>query len=147
MSELSTRIQRIADDLKTIHQELSALSTRDVSGAENSPTVDELLNVELLTELKSTVDDFRQFLWSYIEASAQQSGHNIHSRATTLRLQRATEMLRSISLVEFHHGTERFGNATFFELIERIAATIMEQHGAQNSSFAKQHASALHSRQ
>lgn len=132
MSELTTRIRRVTEDLKAIHQELGSVEAAGVSGPENNRALDELLNLELLDEFKQTIDLLRHFLWSYIEAYAQQSGTNTMACAATLRLQRATEMLRSLSFEALHNGGPN-GEITFFQLIEQIAESIVNQHEAPSS--------------
>ena len=137
VNELTTRIQRVTEDLKAIQEQLGA-AQGEISDPEHARILDELLNLELLDEFKAAVDHMRHFLWSYIEAHAQQTGKDLHCLMETLRLQRATEMLRVLNQKEVP-GSAQTGNTTFFDMIQKIADATVERHGASDAKSNGKH--------
>lgn len=91
-------------ELARITRELRDLSTQfRWSAFENSSRSDQtqilngLLNGSLVEDLRITLDYLSQFLWSYIELAAEESGLDADSATRELqneRLLRITEMLR-----------------------------------------------------
>ena len=125
MDDTSTRIRRITEDLKAIQVELHKITFFDAT-PEQMAIVDDLLGAGLLADLKDAVDQIRQYLWAYVEASAN-SGRDLTTAIQGLRLQRVTEMLRVLredmndpSLIAVP------GSRSFFEEISAIADKTVE---------------------
>src|SRR6516164_3679315 len=95
----STDISGIVDHLKTLTAELTALhgdlywlamQAQDIS-KEEFPVA--ALNVDLLTSLKSAVDDMRLLLWNFIEAASKADARLLQDELETQRLRRMTQFL------------------------------------------------------
>src|SRR5437899_333946 len=94
MSELTTRIRRVTEDLQAIQEQLSSAARHDASSEERESVMEEMLNLELINEFKTSVDHMRHLLWSYIEASSSQGRLTVSHTLQNVRMQRVTEMLR-----------------------------------------------------
>ncbi len=125
MDDINIRIRRITEDLKAVQAELHKITFFDAT-PEQMAIVDELLGAGLLGDFKNAVDQIRQYLWAYVEASAA-SGRDLTTAIQGLRLQRVTEMLRvlredmddpSLAAVP--------GSRSFFEEISAIADKTVE---------------------
>src|SRR5947208_3172540 len=92
MSELIIRIQRITQDLHAVQEQLTSAARPDAPASVRNEVMQEMLNLELITEFKTAVDHMRHLLWSYIEASASKG--RVSDTLQTVRMQRVTEMLR-----------------------------------------------------
>jgi hypothetical protein len=68
MDEVTTRIERVTEDLRMIQQELNVAAMQMPSDPE-----EELVSVEALETLKSALDQMRHFLWFYFEVVNQDS--------------------------------------------------------------------------
>jgi hypothetical protein len=68
MDEVTSRIERITEDLRAIQQELNLAAMQIPSDPE-----EELVSVEALETLKSALDQMRHFLWFYFEVVNQES--------------------------------------------------------------------------
>jgi len=119
----------MTEDLRAIQEELDWASTRETTRAENGKLLDELLNTEIVIELKAALDHLRGFLWSYIQAASGKSGSDVNDALQSLRMQRATEMLRVL-----RHKFEQANLAEspeargLFEEIHLMANSMMDRH-------------------
>ncbi len=93
MSDIMLRIQRVTDDLKLIEAELNQLLLRKSGDRAFTEFLDGL-DMRTVEGLKAAVDNMRQLLWSYIEALSGEKASDPQKAIHTLRLERATEMLR-----------------------------------------------------
>src|SRR3954470_9581540 len=94
MSELTSRIRRITEDLQAVQQQLSSAARPDAPSFERDAVMQEMINVELINEFKTSVDHMRHLLWSYIEASSSKGSLTVSDTLQTVRMQRVTEMLK-----------------------------------------------------
>jgi hypothetical protein len=128
MSELTTRIRRITEDLHAVQAQLNSAARQDASATERDAVMEEMINVELINEFKNSVDQMRHLLWSYIEASASKGRLNVSDTLQNVRMQRVTEMLRILQPTV--DGTQ--GNSpeakSFFEVINTIANSAIDLH-------------------
>jgi hypothetical protein len=86
-------IQRVTDDLRTIEGELNRLALSRGSNRDVTEFLDSF-DLDTIKGLKAAVDNMRQLLWSYIEALNGEHTSDPQLTIHTLRLERATEMLR-----------------------------------------------------
>ena len=124
MNEITERIARVTDELRIIQRQLDE-STRRVAARQEM--VDSLVAGDLLNDLKSAVDNMRQFLWSYIEATAE-GPEEMKTAIQGYRMQRVTEMLRVLreSDEEELHKT-KYAHS-FFEEINNIAHEAVDRY-------------------
>ena len=92
LSDITNRIRRVTEDLQALQVELDE-ATRKAETAQRHAVVDELVEGDLLDDLKNAVDNVRHFLWSYIEATTENPA-DLRSAMQGYRMQRVTEMLR-----------------------------------------------------
>jgi hypothetical protein len=91
--------------------------------------MEEMVNAELISEFKTSVDHMRHLLWSYIEASSSKGRLNVSDTLQSVRMQRVTEMLRILQpTVDSTKGTSSPEAKSFFEVINTIANSAMDQH-------------------
>lgn len=130
VGDVTTRIRRVTDDLRVLQTELD-LAAHQVQ-AQRDKVLDELVDGDLLNDLKSAVDNVRHFLWAYIEATTQNPA-DLKSAIQGYRMQRVTEMLRVLrddapdmtSIPEAH---------SFFEEINSIAHATVERYKKDDKS-------------
>lgn len=127
MSELSILIRRVTNDLHNLQNTLGEAARPDAAGAYRERVLQELVDANMVDELKSAVDHMRHLLWSYIEVSSNPDS-TVSEKLQRVRMQRVTEMLRGLQ-----SGTgEPVHNpdvASFFGTIHQIANTAIERHG------------------
>jgi hypothetical protein len=68
MDEVTARIERVAEDLRVIQQELNLAAMQTPADPEEEP-----VSVEALETLKSALDQMRHFLWFYCQVVSQDS--------------------------------------------------------------------------
>jgi hypothetical protein len=130
MSELTARIRRVTEDLKAIQEQLSSAARHDAPAAERDAAMDEMLNVELINEFKTSVDHMRHMLWSYIEASSSKGKLPVSSALQSVRMQRVTEMLKILQpSVDNAQNASSPEAKSFFEVIHNIANSAVDKHG------------------
>lgn len=128
MKETMLRIQRVTDDLKAVETELNQLlasrsGDRDMTGVLDS------FDLETVKGLKAAVDNMRQLLWSYIEAMTGDHTSDPLLAIHTLRLERATEMLRVLEApLESEEWAETPQGASFISEVGRIASLTVDRY-------------------
>jgi hypothetical protein len=68
MDEVTARIERVAEDLRMIQQELNLAAMQTPTDPEDEP-----VSVDALETLKSALDQMRHFLWFYCQVVNQDS--------------------------------------------------------------------------
>ena len=68
MDEVTARIERVAEDLRVIQQELNLAAMQAPPDPEEEP-----VSVDALETLKSALDQMRHFLWFYCQVINQES--------------------------------------------------------------------------
>jgi hypothetical protein len=132
MSELTTRIRRITEDLQAVQQQLSSAARPDAPSSERDAVMQEMINVEMINEFKTSVDHMRHLLWSYIEASSSKGSLTVSDTLQSVRMQRVTEMLKILQPTV--DGAKTSPEArSFFEVINTIANSAMDLHQSGDS--------------
>jgi len=112
----------LAHELRAIEKELGDTARKPGSQA------GELLDGELLAEVRAAIDRIRNILWPFVEAAARRTDDVDHT-LQRYRMQRVTDMLEGLK--------ERVGEAklaaapeapSFFANIQEIATTAVERH-------------------
>jgi hypothetical protein len=130
MTDLVRKIHKATQDLKRLEQDLWPR----FSEVEDCPLSE--LDAASLRELKMTVDYVRQLLWNYVEADAHKRGGNSET-LRSIRLERVTEMLRSIQDdVKRRDVAESPAAVTFLHAVQEIADAAFERHTAREEEKA-----------
>jgi hypothetical protein len=132
MSDVTTLVRRVTKDLEMLQQRLDDAARK--ASAQRSAVVDELVEGDMLHDLKNVVDNMRHFLWSYIEATTQNPA-DLKSAMQSYRMQRVTEMLRMLR-EEPELKKTKFANS-FFEEINNIAHATVDRYNDDEEGRAK----------
>lgn len=113
-------LKELTAELTAVHHELYwlAMQAQDAAPGETPAQ----LNVNLLAELKSAVDNMRLLLWKYIETASAFDPRQMQEGLESERLRRSTEFLQLLRQRLGHTQTQ--GPLSF---IEKITATIKER--------------------
>jgi hypothetical protein len=125
LSDIRERVRRVTEDLRVLQKELDRVA-HGASG-ERSAVIDELVDGELMNDLKGVVDNMRHFLWSYIEATST-SPQDLKSALQGYRMQRVTEMLRILRESELPELSKAKHAHSFFEEINSIAHRAVDRY-------------------
>ena len=124
MSELTTRIRRVTEDLQAIQEQLSRAAEPGAHPEMRNVLMEELLNADLLDRFKNSVDQMRVLLFSYIEAAASQGRYTVYDTLQSIRMRRVTEMLRVLQpAVEGRRNTTNTDLKSLMEMVNKIAAS------------------------
>jgi hypothetical protein len=96
--ELVVHLKELTTALTAVHGDLYWLAMQAPTAAEEPAAPAAELNVTLLTELKSAVDDMRLLLWQYIETASAVAPQLMQEGLDTQRLHRVTKFLRLLRL-------------------------------------------------
>ena len=93
-TELVSHLKELTTALTAVHEDLYWLAMQ-APNANDKPAVPAAeLNVDLLSELKSAVDDMRLLLWQYIETASEVNPQQVQERMDSQRLHRVTKFLQ-----------------------------------------------------
>ena len=122
MSELTTRIRRVTEDLQAIQDELSRAANPDADPGERNVIMEEMLNAEIIDRFKASIDQMRVLLFSYIEAAASQGHQTVYDTLQAIRMRRVTEMLKILQpTVESRRNTSSTDLKSLMEIVNQIA--------------------------
>ncbi len=131
MQEVVVRMRRVSEDLREIRKRLEQL--RNDPDADDK-IVDEVLQLDLVREFKSSIDEMRMFLWEYFQAAVTKCSNEPERALQEFRLKRATEMLRSLQdYMAFPATPEGIEVRSLFERIQELADLTVERHYAAKS--------------
>ena len=94
MKDLSSRISRLTHELRALRLQLQWDSFQDNTPKDKDTFVDQVVSTGLVSDLKTVVDEMNQFLWSYIDSAARNSGPDVDYALQSARLNEVTDMLR-----------------------------------------------------
>lgn len=117
LTELVDHVKTLTQELTSLHGDLYWLAMQA-----EEPRAD--LNIEILTSLKSAVDDMRLLLWNYIEAASQVDPQRVGEEMETQRVQRITQFLKLLR--------ERLGSSAEQQpvsFIEKVSAAMEQRLG------------------
>jgi len=93
-TELVSHLKELTTALTAVHEDLYwlAMQAPNANDKPAAPAAD--LNVDMLSELKSAVDDMRLLLWQYIETASEVNPQQVQERMDSQRLHRVTKFLQ-----------------------------------------------------
>lgn len=92
--ELVSHLKELTIALTAVHEDLYWLAMQ-APDANDKPAVPAAeLNVDMLSELKSAVDDMRLLLWQYIETASEVDPQRMQEGLDSQRLHRVTRFLQ-----------------------------------------------------
>ena len=94
MKDLTSRISRLTHELRALRLQLQWDSFQDTTPKDKDTFVDQVVSTGLVSDLKTVVDEMNQFLWSYIDSAARNSGPDVDYAMQSARLNEVTDMLR-----------------------------------------------------
>ncbi len=94
MKDLTSRISRLTHELRALRLQLQWDSFQDTTPKDKDTFVDQVVSTGLVSDLKTVVDEMNQFLWSYIDSAARNSGPDVDYALQSARLNEVTDMLR-----------------------------------------------------
>jgi len=93
-TELVSHLKELTAALTAVHEDLYWLAMQ-APNANDKPAVPAAeLNVDLLSELKSAVDDMRLLLWQYIATASEVNPQRAQEGMDSQRLHRVTKFLQ-----------------------------------------------------
>ena|ERR1700757_3853448 len=119
--ELVSHLKELTNALTVVHGDLYwlAMQTPEVTEKQNVPAAE--LNVDMLAELKTAVDDMRLLLWQYIETATALDPQGMREGLQAQRLQRVSKFLQVLRDRLVHSVDEQP-----VSFIERITAKVKE---------------------
>lgn len=115
-----SHLKELTTELTAVHDELYWLAMQPQDAAAKEAPAQ--LNVDLLAQLKSAVDNMRLLLWKYIETASALDPKRVQEGLESERLRRTTEFLQRLRQRLGHAPNQ--GPVSF---IEKITATIKER--------------------
>ena len=93
-NELVSHLQELTTALTAVHEDLYWLAMQPPNANDKPAVPAAEINVDLLSELKSAVDDMRLLLWQYIETASEVNPQQVQERMDSQRLHRVTKFLQ-----------------------------------------------------
>lgn len=93
-TELVSHLKELTTALTAVHEDLYWLAMQPPNTNDKPAVPAAELNVDLLSELKSAVDDMRLLLWQYIETASEVNPQQVQERMDSQRLHRVTKFLQ-----------------------------------------------------
>ena len=93
-TELVSHLKELTTALTAVHEDLYWLAMQPPNANDKPAVPAAELNVDLLSELKSAVDDMRLLLWQYIETATEVNPQQVQERMDSQRLHRVTKFLQ-----------------------------------------------------
>lgn len=123
-NELVTHLKELTTALTAVHGDLYwlAMQAPNADDKPAAPAAD--LNVAMLAELKTAVDDMRLLLWQYIETASEVNPQRAQESMEAERLHRVTKFLQLLRGKLVHAPEEQP-----MSFIERINAAVSKQLG------------------
>ena len=121
--ELVTHLKELTSALNALHGDLYWLAMQAPDAKQKQAVPAAELDVDILSQLKSAIDDMRLLLWQYIEATSEVDPQRVRESMETQRLHRMTKFLQLLR--------DRLGHADDqpVSFIERISASIKKRLG------------------
>ncbi|HEY7406357.1 MAG TPA: hypothetical protein VIB39_22715 [Candidatus Angelobacter sp.] len=119
--ELVSHLKDLTNALNALHGDLYWMAMQAPESAEKPSVPAAELDVDLLTGLKSAVDDMRLLLWQYLEAASVLDPQSVRDGIEAQRLQRVTRFLQ---LLRDRLGHSPASEEQPLSFIERISAAV-----------------------
>jgi len=133
LEKLAERIERVRTDLTTIQQELTSGAAWERAGTLRQQSGAPAVDLASIRALKSSVDEMRHFLWWLLQELALGSGAGPDQSLQQFRMNRATEMLRSLraELVQGSSEQKAPEASSFFDALQSFATVAVDRHMAE----------------
>ena len=129
-TELVSHLKELTTALTAVHEDLYWLAMQ-APNTNDMPAIPAAeLNVDLLSELKSAVDDMRLLLWQYIETASEVNPQLVQERMDSQRLHRVTKFLQLLRKRLAPPSTEEQP----VSFIERINAAVTQSLGRDKAA-------------
>jgi hypothetical protein len=93
-TELVSHLKELTTALTAVHEDMYWLAMQPPNANEKPAVPAAEINVDMLSELKSAVDDMRLLLWQYIETASEVNPQHVQERMDSQRLHRVTKFLQ-----------------------------------------------------
>jgi hypothetical protein len=120
MKDLTSRISRLTHELRALRLQLQWDSFQDTTPKDKDTFVDQVVSTGLVSDLKTVVDEMNQFLWSYIDSAARNSGPDVDYALQSARLNEVTDMLRLLRQTSCPSGAQ-------LEFVARVTIAVDRQ--------------------
>jgi hypothetical protein len=120
-NELVSHLKDLTNALNALHGDLYWLAMQTPESSEKPSTPAAELDVDLLTGLKTAVDDMRLLLWQYLEAASLLDPQSVRDGIEAQRLHRVTKFLQLLRDRLSHSPVSEEQPLSF---IERISAAV-----------------------
>jgi hypothetical protein len=120
-NELVSHLKDLTNALNALHGDLYWLAMQAPESSEKQSIPAAELDVNLLTGLKTAVDDMRLLLWQYLEAASVLDPQSVRDGIEAQRLQRVTKFLQLLRDRLSHSPVTDEQPLSF---IERISAAV-----------------------
>src|SRR3954470_322169 len=133
------RLRRIADELHAVQDELCWTAVTDDPSAESRrQRLHELLTIELVVDVKASVDRTRQMLRTYIDAMAASVAKDGDPLTERSRKERVTELL-ALMRKRLAHTRDRVRD-TFTDHLDSLIEQTIKEEPQQSSNPARHEA-------
>jgi hypothetical protein len=120
-NELVSHLKDLTNALNALHGDLYWLAMQTPESSEKPSTPAAELDVDLLTGLKTAVDDMRLLLWQYLEAASLLDPQSVRDGIEAQRLHRVTKFLQ---LLRDRLSHSPVSEEQPLSVIERISAAV-----------------------
>ncbi len=120
-NELVSHLKDLTTALNALHGDLYWMAMQSPESAEKPTAPAAELDMDLLTGLKTAVDDMRLLLWQYLEAASVLDPQSVRDGIEAQRLQRVTRFLQ---LLRDRLGHSPASEEQPLSFIERISAAV-----------------------
>jgi hypothetical protein len=128
-TELVTHLKELTTALTAVHEDLYWLAMQPPNANDKPAVPAAELNVDLLSDLKSAVDDMRLLLWQYIETASEVNPERMQEGLDSQRLHRVTKFLQLL-----RKRLAPSANDQPVSFIERINAAVTERLGGNKAA-------------
>lgn len=135
MQEVVERMRRVSEDLREIRKRLEELCDSETP---DHKVIDEVLQLDLIRDFKTSIDQIRLFLWNYFQAAVDRCQADPDDTLQEFRLRRATEMLRSLQdEITMPTTPAQLEVRSLFERLQTLADVAVERHMAEKEENGK----------
>lgn len=129
-TELVSHFKELTTALTAVHEDLYWLAMQPPNANDKPAVPAAELNVDMLSELKSAVDDMRLLLWQYIETASEVNPQHVQERMDSQRLHRVTKFLQLLR----KRLTPVQADEQPVSFIERINAAVTQSLGRDKAA-------------
>ena len=130
LESTTDRLRHVAEELTALEEELYwTAMTDDPLVEQPERRLEQILVLELMVDVKASIDHTRQLMRAYIESLAATVGNAGDGATQRYRMQRVTELLRILRERVGRSPAASPGTSTFFESMEALIEEALRKHG------------------